>query len=560
MDGSKILCLLGTVAASLLASCDSWPDSWDFYYPLKKMASDDGGSAQDMGADGSECTAPTLWPQTRLATGAQWIDLLTGGSPLADTSSATLKIEDGTAVITPSAPVALGPGAAGVRFSLKSAPFIPPNAYTVTGSNGKSVLGTGPLAVSKLLFSRKDSKTIAAAQPLWAQAVTDGDNNGATKKTVFVHDANGILYGVDRNPGDPLFSANAVSGNGNVRPSLLSVAAASSTPTSRFLGAHGSGPNKLDVCVRGLNFLNQQLDSCTQITQSNGTAAFPGNTITQVAMQKGSNLQSLRLAVIGKAKAGDSFDSVFDCKVNLAASKTTGICAVTYSGSSAQTAPSSVVAIGDLDGRDDQDTVFQSSDNSLTVVQTNTGDSTVCPDCIGTAAKITEPLISLQVLDVDGDSLQDIVGISSKNIHVWLQDSAKPGSFPSVRTSELALPAALQVKSAAQIIVGDITGDPARVKFPDVLLVASDGSFWTALNQTPALPDVRCSVENPWRGRFSTAAPVYTNLTGTDEQIKDTTPSISVSLDVERNPTDKRLGFLLAKPAALQLWQNNSVQ
>jgi hypothetical protein len=335
---------------------------------------------------------------------------------------------------------------------------------------------------------------------------------------------------------------------------------ASSTTTSRFLGAHGSGPNQLDVCVRGLNFLNQQLDSCTQITQSNGTAAFPGNTITQVAMQKGSNLQSLRMAVIGKAKAGDSIDSVFDCKVNLAASKTTGICAVTYSGSSAQTAPSSVVAIGDLDGRDDQDTVFQSGDNSLTVVQTNTGPSTVCPDCIGAAAKITEPLISLQVLDVDGDSLQDIVGISSKNIHVWLQDSAKPGSFPSVRTSELALPGALQVKSAAQIIVGDITSDPARVKFPDVLLVASDGSFWTALNQTPTLPDVRCSVENPWRGRFSTAAPVYTNLTGTDEQIKDTTPSISVSLDVERNPTDKRLGFLLAKPAALQLWQNNSVQ
>jgi len=161
---------------------------------------------------------------------------------------------------------------------------------------------------------------------------------------------------------------------------------------------------------------------------------------------------------------------------------------------------------------------------------------------------------------VDGDSLQDIVGISSKNIHVWLQDSAKPGSFPSVRTSELALPGALQIKSAAQIIVGDITSDPARVKFPDVLLVASDGSFWTALNQTPALPDVRCSVENPWRGRFSTAAPVYTNLTGTDEQIKDTTPSISVSLDVERNPTDKRLGFLLAKQGELQLWQNNSVQ
>jgi hypothetical protein len=53
---------------------------------------------------------------------------------------------------------------------------------------------------------------------------------------------------------------------------------------------------------------------------------------------------------------------------------------------------------------------------------------------------------------------------------------------------------------------------------------------------------------------------VYTNLTGTDEQIKDTTPSISVSLDVERNPTDKRLGFLLAKSAELQLWQNNSVQ
>jgi hypothetical protein len=335
---------------------------------------------------------------------------------------------------------------------------------------------------------------------------------------------------------------------------------ASSTTTSRFLGAHGSGPNKLDVCVRGLNFLNQQLDSCTQITQSNGTAAFPGNTITQVAMQKGSNLQSLRMAVIGKAKAGDSFDSVFDCKVNLAASKTTGICAVTYTGSSAQTAPSKVVAIGDLDGRDDQDTVFQNGDNSLTVVQTNTGPSTVCNDCIGAAAKITEPLISLQVLDVDGDSLQDIVGISSKNIHVWLQDSAKPGSFPGVRTSELALPAALQIKSAAQIIVGDITGDPARAKFPDVLLVASDGSFWTALNQTPALPDVRCSVENPWRGRFSTAAPVYKNQTGTDEQIKDTTPSISVSLDVERNPTDKRLGFLLAKPAELQLWQNNSVQ
>lgn len=560
MDGSKILCLLGTVAASLLASCDSWPDSWDFYYPLKKMASDDGGSTQDMGADGSECTAPTLWPQTRLATGAQWIDLLTGGSPLVDTSSATLKIEDGTAVITPSAPVALGPGAAGVRFSLKSSPFIPPKAYTVTGSNGKSVLGTGPLAVSKLLFGKKASKPIAAAQPLWSQAVTDADNNGATKKTVFVHDASGILYGVDRNPGDPLFSANAVSSNGNVRPSLLSVAVASSTTTSRFLGAHGSGPNQLDVCVRGLNFLNQQLDSCTQITQSNGTAAFPGNTITQVAMQKGSNLQSLRMAVIGKAKAGDSIDSVFDCKVNLAASKTTGICAVTYSGSSAQTAPSSVVAIGDLDGRDDQDTVFQSSDNSLTVVQTNTGPSTVCTDCIGAAAKITEPLISLQVLDVDGDSLQDIVGISSKNIHVWLQDSAKPGSFPSVRTSELALPAALQIKSAAQIIVGDITGDPARAKFPDVLLVASDGSFWTALNQTPALPDVRCSVENPWRGRFSTAAPVYTNLTGTDEQIKDTAPSISVSLDVERNPTDKRLGFLVAKQGELQLWQNNSVQ
>ncbi|HPH25442.1 MAG TPA: hypothetical protein PLA87_01240, partial [Pseudomonadota bacterium] len=99
-----------------------------------------------------------------------------------------------------------------------------------------------------------------------------------------------------------------------------------------------------------------------------------------------------------------------------------------------------------------------------------------------------------------------------------------------------------------------------RVKFPDVLLVASDGSFWTALNQTPALPDVRCSVENPWRGRFSTIAPVYTNLTGTDEQIKDTAPSISVSLDVERSTTDKRLGFLLAKPAELQLWQNNSVQ
>ena len=552
LRGRNLYCAVGVISSMLLGGC-SWPDSWAPYL-LAASSSTDGSTDPVPPPDLAECSASPLWAPTRLATGAQWLELRFGdpGQPGVMAAATTIGLTPAVSNFQATASAFSD----GVRFRLGDAAYLDPKRYMLEIFNRGQSLGTTALTVKKIVFNDvANSKMISAAtSPASILPITDKDKEtgGSTVRAVYLFDAGSrTIYGVPRNPTDPGFSLSSQVYSRLGLQITSTAAAVRTTGPSRYISVINS--TQLNLCIRTKG--DPTVDSCAELQRQDGMPAFSSSSIAQIAIQPGVDLPTQRLAVWGRA-SGESTNALYECYIDNSAMTSIAFCnkVSTYLGSAVR------MTLGDIDGVSGFDTVVQNSDNTLSVLLAQQqSPATLCQSCIAPGAQLPSgdaPIAALQVVDVDHDGLQDLLAVSSAGLHVWLQskDKSSPYRFPQRLSSVLTVPpATIALKEPAQVVVGDLTGEPARSGFPDVMLIDSDGKFWVSLNQTPTQAEVRCGVQNPWAGRFSPLAPVITESGGTERQLEGsfTVMTLDKELDSANLP-----GLLLAKSTQLSLWKN----